>query len=77
MKNKKIHELDMNNTHRTLDMEPKDDFTYVRIYKRTRDEIYDLRLTKRETHDEVIRRLIRFYLQRMTVEQQKKELGLL
>lgn len=40
----------------------KDKYTYIRVFKSTREDIKKLRIVNRETHDEVIKRLINFYL---------------
>jgi len=49
------------------------EFAHMRVDKETRDMLYKLKIYRRETFDEVIMRLVQFYLQKKSEEQPKEE----
>jgi len=54
-------------------MDEKIDYTTIKITKITRDTLKKLRHFRRETHDEVVHRLIMYYLENKAKEQYQEE----
>jgi len=46
-----------------------EEFTSLRVGKETRDNLIKVRIYRRETHEEVINRLLNFYLETKAKEQ--------